>query len=506
MTFAWSLFLLYLAGTAWLGWRGYRKTTGFGSFAVGDRAMNPFVVGITLAASVSSAATFIINPGFVYVDGWSAFFHLTIGVGLGFMAMLSVLSFQFRRIGAEKGALTIPDWIGKRYESRGFALFFSILNLLSFAFVVLLVGGISIVMQSLLGLDNVTALTITLVFVTGYVFIGGTYAHVLTNMLQGSLMIGVTLLVLGACASIWLAEPGSIVDRLRDIDTGLVALVNRDGALFNDVFSIYVAGFVVGAIVVCQPHILTKALYVKDDRDVLKYLFVFAVVFGLFQLLGSVGFFAHFAVPEDMLIGAETGQFRQDLVMTMFLKSAFPEWVFTIVSIVLLAAAMSTLDGLLVSMSTITANDLVLNVMGDASHRTEEENMAIAFKASHVVLVVIAVAAFLVNLQPPKLLGIFGQTGVYGLTAAAAPPLLLGVLFRRVPLILAWSGSVVAITVHFVLFFKGDEWLPGVNLTFGNPGVTASLAALLTIPLMIVIAALINRGSGAAATATADQR
>lgn len=506
MTFAWGLFLLYLAGTAWLGWRGYKKTTGFGTFAVGDRAMSPFVVGITLAASVSSASTFIINPGFVYVDGFSAFFHLSIGVGLGFMTMLTVLSFQFRRIGAEKGALTIPDWIGKRYESRGFALFFSCLSLLSFAFVVLLVGGISIVMQSLLGLDNLTALTITLVFVTGYVFIGGTYAHVLTNMLQGSLMIGVTLLVLGACASIWLSEPGSIVERLRDIDPGLVALVNRDGALFNDVFSIYVAGFVVGAIVVCQPHILTKALYVKDDRDVMQYLFVFAVVFGLFQLLASVGFFAHFAVPEDMLIGAETGQFRQDLVMTMFLKSVFPDWVFTIVSIVLLAAAMSTLDGLLVSMSTITANDLVLNVMGDASHRSQEESMAIAFKASHIVLVVIAVAAFVVNLQPPKLLGIFGQTGVYGLTAAAAPPLLLGVLFRRVPLALAWSGSVAAITLHFVLFFKGDDWLPGVNLTFGNPGVTASLAALLTIPLMLLVAALLNRGSAAAIVATADRR
>lgn len=495
MTLAWALFIAYLVGTAWLGWLGYRKTTGFGTFAVGDRAMNPFVVGIILAASVSSASTFIINPGFIYVDGFSAYFHFVIAVAISFIAMLSVLSFRFRRIGAESSALTIPDWIGKRYTSRRFALFFSLLNLLSFAFIVLLVGGISIVMQSLLGISNAAALAITLTFVTGYVFIGGTYAHVLTNLLQGGLMIIVTLAVLASCVWVAYQQPGSTIEVLRAIDVNLVAPINKNGMLFNDVFSIYVAGFIVGAIIVCQPHILTKALYVKDDRAVKQYLVVFAVVFILFQLLGTVGFMAHLVVPDEALIDAATGQFRQDLVMTMYLKTIFPEAVFTFVGIVLLAAAMSTLDGLLVSISTITANDLVLNVIGE--HRraqlSEEQQMAFAMKVSHVVLVVIAIAAFLINLQPPKLLGIFGQVGVYGLTAATAVPLLLGVLFRRVPISLVWLGSVAALVIHFGLFFSGERMFPNVNVTFGNPGVTAAIAAMITIPATAIIATILSR-------------
>ena len=495
MIFAWTLFIAYLAGTAWLGWLGYRRTTGFGTFAVGNRAMNPFVVGVILAASVSSASTFIINPGFVFVDGFSAYFHMVIAVGISFITMLSILSFRFRRIGADSQALTLPDWIGKRYESAGFALFFAILSLLSFAFVVLLVGGISIVMQSLLGVSNTVALAITLVFVTGYVFIGGTYAHVLTNLLQGGLMIVVTLLVLGSCVWVALQQPGSVVDALRAIDPDLVAPVNSDGALFNDVFSIYVAGFVIGAILVCQPHILTKALYVKDDRSVKIYLVVFAVVFILFQLLGTAGFAAHFVVPDSALVDPASGAFRQDLVMTMYLKSIFPDAVFTFVGIVLLAAAMSTLDGLLVSISTITANDLVLNVIGERrlGMLTGERRMAFAMKVSHVVLVLIAIAAFLINLQPPRLLGIFGQTGVYGLTAASAIPLLLGVMFRRLPLALVWTGSLLALVIHFVLFFDGAELFPGSTLTFGNPGVTAAIATLVTLPPLIFVAAWLNR-------------
>ncbi len=485
---AWALFIAYLAGTAYLGWLGYRRTTGFSSFAIGNKDIHPVIVGITLAASTASASTFIINPGFVYVDGLSAWFHMVVGAGIGFMSMLWVLSFQFRRIGEQNKALTIPDWIGKRYRSRGFALYFSILNLLSFAFVVLLVGGISIVMQSLLGISNTMALIITLVFVTGYVFIGGTYAHVLTNVLQGTLMIGVTILILAACLKLAFSGSVPLAEQLQLSDPHLLQWIKSDGLLFNDWYSVFVAGFVIGAVIVCQPHILTKALYVKTDLEVRQYLIVFGVVFLLFQLLGTVGFFAHIAVPEASLIDLESGQFRQDLVMTVFLKSIFPEWVFTIVSIVLLAAAMSTLDGLLVSMATITANDLVLNVFAANQTMDQEKRMALALKVSHAVLIFIAVAAFLINLQPPRLLGIFGQVGVYGLTAAAAPPLLLGVLFRNVPLGLVWTGSVAALCIHFVLFFYGSDLMPQSFLTFSNPGVTASVASLIVMPILLAIA------------------
>ncbi len=492
---AWSLFVLYLAGTSWLGWLGYRRTGDFASFALGNRNMGPLVVGITLAASTASAATFIINPGFVYVDGFSAWFHMVIGSGIGFVTMLFVLSFQFRRIGAEARALTMPDWIGKRYRSRPFALYFSVLNLLSFAFVVMLVGGISIVMQSLLGISNVMALAIALTFVTGYVFVGGTYAHVLTNLLQGTMMIGVTILILTACVMLAVNEPGSIIERLRTIDPDLVKAVNTEGNLFNDVFSIYIAGFFVGAVLVCQPHILTKALYVSSDRDVRNYLLIFTVVFTLFFLLGTAGFFAHLVVPPEALIDPGTGAFRQDLVMTVFLRTLFPEWVFTIISVVLLAAAMSTLDGLLVSISTITANDLVLNLFSadEAGGEASQKRMRTALQASHVILVLIAIAAFVINLNPPRLLGVFGQVGVYGLAVAAAPPLLLGVLFQKVPLALVWPGSAVAVALHFVLFTSGARLFPDSGLTYANPGVTAALAALITIPLMLGIAWKLER-------------
>ncbi|HMQ46145.1 MAG TPA: hypothetical protein PKA00_00330 [Saprospiraceae bacterium] len=481
MALAWILFSIYLIGTAWLGWLGHKRTNDFSSFAIGKGDLSPFVVGVTLAASTASAATFIINPGFVYVDGLAAFMHLGISVYIGFVGMLILLSFRFRRMGEDMKALTIPDWIGKRYGSKAYSLYFACINLLAFAFIVLLVGGISIVMQKLLGVSNWTALIITLVFVTGYVLFGGTYAHVFTNMLQGFLMIGVSLLIVGYGLKLMFTP--DFWNTIAQLAPEMKQAVNPKSKLYNDYFSTYVAGFFIGAALVCQPHILTKALYVKTDRAVRHYIAVFSVVFLLFCLLLAAGFWAHGIVTPEQLNDPTTGTFRQDLVMTVFLQEAFPDWVFTIISVVLLAAAMSTLDGLLVGISTITANDLVINLLERfrPGKYSSMEQMKLAFRASHLVLIILAVCTFFVSLNPPKLLGIFGQVGVYGLVLAAVPPLLMGILFKRVSMGLTWAASLLGMSLHFGLYFFGEKLFPHSGIAFANPGVTATLGLITSL-------------------------
>ena len=50
-----------------LSWVGMRRTKDISGFAIGNKDMSPYLIGITLAASIASTATFVINPGFVYV-------------------------------------------------------------------------------------------------------------------------------------------------------------------------------------------------------------------------------------------------------------------------------------------------------------------------------------------------------------------------------------------------------------------------------------------------------
>ena len=490
---AWILFILYLIVTSYLGYLGSKKTKDFSTFAIGDGNMSPIIVGITLAASTASAATFIVNPGFVYVHGLSAFMHLGVSVMAGIVFMLLIVSYRFRRIGKDNQAVTIPNWIGKRYQSKKFALYFAVINLLSFAFLVLLTGGISIVIQQLLGVSNVVALIITLVFVTSYVILGGTYAHVLTNMLQGSMMIAVSLLVIGSGIYLMMDQP-EIWAEISTKDSSLLKWVNPDSNLYGDIFSIYISGFLIGVALVCQPHILTKALYVNSDRAVTKYISVFTIVYGIFTCLLLAGFWAIITVPADQLMDSSNGAFRQDLVMTQYLYHSFPDWLFTICSVVLLAAAMSTLDGLMVGLSTITANDFWLNLNTSRVEKLPlEDRYKEAYRVSHIVLIILAICTFLVTLNPPKLLGIFGQFGVYALVITSLSPLINGIFFQKPNLSLVWASSIMALIIYVLLYFKGADWFGNVT-QFANPAVPAAFVILITtVPTYLIQSVLSNQ-------------
>jgi len=476
---AWTLFIAYLIATSYLGFLGLRKTKGFSSFAIGDGQMSPLVVGITLAASTASAASFIVNPGFVYVHGLSAFMHLGISVFAGILCMFLATAYRFRKIGSENKAVTIPGWLGKRYKSKAFAIFFALINLFSFAFLVLLVGGISIVMQELLGLSHISALLITLIFVSLYVMMGGTYAHVFTNLLQGTLMIVVSLIII-VSGIVVMRETPDFIQQLQSYNPQITQWVNTESNLYNSIYSIYISGFLIGAALVCQPHILTKALYVKDSRDITRFIGIFGVVYLLFTCLLLAGFWAITTVPEPELIDNSTGLFRQDLVMTQYLETVFPDWLFTIISIVLLAAAMSTLDGLMVGLSTIAANDFFVNITErlSSSKRTLQERLKLAYKASHVILIILAILCFLASIDPPRLLGIYGQFGVYALVLCSFTPLLMGIYFESPKLSIAWSSSILALTVYTVLYFYGSSLFPDRNIAFANPAVPAGIAIL----------------------------
>ncbi len=50
-------------------YRGARKNRSMADYALGSVSFSPITVGLSLAAAITSAATFIINPGFIALYG-----------------------------------------------------------------------------------------------------------------------------------------------------------------------------------------------------------------------------------------------------------------------------------------------------------------------------------------------------------------------------------------------------------------------------------------------------
>ncbi len=468
ITLAWGAFAVYLAVTLWLAWLGHKKTDSLDSFAVGKRDMGPWLVGITMGASLCSTATFVINPGFVYTHGISAFMHFGVAVGLGVAVALYTLSPGFRKAGVDRSALSLPHWIGERFGSRGLQVLFAAFSLLSITFIVLIVGGVQIMLEKTLELSPHAALLLTILFVFGYILVGGTYAHAYTNTLQGIVMLLVTVAI-GAKTTGVLAD-GAFWSDLAATRPELLRLVNPESALFGSVFSVYVAGAVIGFAVVCQPHLLTKALYLEHDKDVRRFVHVSLGVTVVFFTLLLAGLAAHAHLQPGI---------PQDRVMATWLAGQFGGAGWALISVALVAAGMSTLDGILVATSTIAANDLFLplatRALGD---RDAEARGRLAWRFGQITLVVMGLAAYLVCLDPPKLLGIFGQVGVYGMLAAAVGPVVLGVFSRSEDLgFVASATAIVGATVHFALYLGGFDPNPAVTATWGilASAVTGSL-------------------------------
>jgi sodium/pantothenate symporter len=514
----WGLFLVYMAFTSWLAWQGHKKTTDIKSFAVGGGDMNPIVVGITLAASIASMATFVINPGFVYVHGVSALMHFGVAATLGATLGLIILSMGFRKVGQRGGALTLPQWVGQRFQSQAMTIFFAAVNLLSLTFVVLIVGGLSIVMQSTLGLTNFESVALVIVFTFSYIFVGGTYAHAYTNTLQGIIMAIVAGIIVASGLHLFGDGVGAALDKLALLNPNLATTVNPESTLFGSFFSVFVSGFVIGFAVVAQPHILIKALYVKHDSDVAKYLGVCIVTSLTFSALLLVGIYAQLMeIPRAAFQDPTTGNFRQDLVMTVYLTRTFGPTMLSVVMVALLAAGMSTLDGLLLALSSIAANDLFLNLTRAnlLKDRSPDDQNRIAHRAGQVILIIMGVITFAIALHPPAQLGIFGQLGVYGIVASSITPILCGILFPRVSKAPIFIAAIAALVLHFGLY--GWAWSAtqdkvdlnamvrssstlhyffdtnALQLGLLNPGVTATYGILVSLGIGLTAGLLSRR-------------
>ncbi len=472
-TIAWVAFSVYLVVTTGLAVVGMRKTKDMRGFAIGNRDMSPVLVGITLAASIASTATFVINPGFVWADGISALLFFGVAGGGGVIAGLVILSPGFRRTGDKYGALTLPQWIGARYESPGLRSWFSVLNLvLAIAFVVLIVKGSAIVMQHILGVSYVTGVFVVVGFVFSYILIGGTYAHAYTNALQGAMMVIVALVLFLSGARELMN--GELFANLAAQDPALLSPVNEGSALFGNAFEIFFCGFVVSYGLVCQPHILTKALYLRGPKDMRQYLLVAAAVGVVFSLILFAGLYARAEL---------TGEMAQDSVMARYIAAAFPPVIGALIGVALLAAGMSTMDGILVSASTIAGYDLAGALLRS---RVEDEasREKLALRASRGILVAMGVAALVLALDPPELVGLFAQAGIYGLVAASAAPMTFGVLVKDVPRRAIWVASIVGPAVHFLIYFGAKGPL--------NPA-TSATAGMLTAFAVVGGWLLVNR-------------
>ena len=174
---------------------GSRATKGLADYYVGGRSMGPIVIGLSFFATYSSTNSFVGFSGQAYDWGISWFLLIPFIVGMQFLAWV-VVAPKLRELTEKLDSLTVPDFIGFRFDSTPARVLAAIIVVFASLFYMTAVfKGIGNLLEAFLDIPYKTAIIIVFFIVMAYTIVGGFISVVRTDAVQGVLMIGAAVIL-----------------------------------------------------------------------------------------------------------------------------------------------------------------------------------------------------------------------------------------------------------------------------------------------------------------------
>ena len=407
------LLLGYAGMLAYHAWAGNRETRDLADYYVGGRSMGGVALGLSFFATYSSTNSFVGFAGQSYEWGIAWLLLAPATVVMSIIAWL-VVAPRLRRFTSRLGSLTVADFIGFRFESLPARVAAAVIVLFASLFYMTAVfKGIGTLVEMFLEIPYEAAIVLVFVVVVGYTVAGGFISVVKTDAVQGVVMVFAAILLF--VGTVRAAGGLQSLSALRNsADTAHLFDWNGTFPL------VYVLGFVVAgtAKLVTEPRQLSR-FYAIDHEDSVRAgaytsTLAFAVVY---SLLVPLGLYARNIFPEGV---SET-----DRIVPMLLTRGdiFTPGVTAFLVVAMVAAAMSSLDSVLLVMASTAERDIFAVLRGQ---RSEAEEL----RRTRLWVALFAFITAIIAMRPPG--GIVGLTVLSGSIYAACftPAVLLGLFWR----------------------------------------------------------------------------
>ncbi len=428
---------LYLCCMLGIGIYANRSSfNGKGSFLehyfIGDRRMGGFVLAMTLIATYTSASSFIGGPGVASAKGLSWVFLAMIQVPTAFLT-LGILGKKLALISRKIQGVTVIDYLWARYRSKTLVLFSSLTLLVFFLAVMVAqcIGGARL-FQVIAGIPYSAGLALFALVVVLYTTLGGFRAVVITDALQGIVMIFATLFLLGAV----IQAGGGVETASQTIQNLHPEMMDpTSGGTLSKPFllSFWV---LVGLGILGLPQTTVRGMGFRDSRSLHHAMIIGTLVVG-FLMLGMhlVGFFGRILLPPEGM--------SPDLVIPTLTVQVLPPFWAGIFIAGPLAAIMSTVDSLLIMASAAIIKDLYLRFLAPSAPEKTITRM------SFIATALLGLGAFLLALNPPDLIVWINLFAFGGLEAAFLWPTVLGLYWKRANA----SGALLGMAAGVITYF-----------------------------------------------------
>ena len=418
---------VYLVLLAYHAWHGSRRVHSLSDYLVAGRNLGGWLVALSFYATFMSTNTFIGAAGKSYDVGMVWCIGIVVYVGLCCVAWFLVAP-RFVPLTREYGSLTVADFLGYRYGSLLLRRVAAVIIVFaSIVYLVAIYKGSALALTGMLDLPYELAVVIILLVVTAYTLAGGFQSVVLTDAVQG------TLMVLGAVgmAVALLIRGGGLGSMLEAIEARDPALLSWSGNM--PVLTILGLSLAVGLKYVVEPRQLSR-FYGLRNKSALRQASIIAplLILVTYVCLLPAGALAHAVLPEAIS--------DSDEVIPALLARAqlFGPVLSSLFLLVLLSAAMSSLDSVLLVAASAIDHDLV------APHRPDEDPRGVRWTRAWVVVVSVASALVAVSPFASDIMSLTSLSGsVYG--ACFLPALVVGLFLQRISATAALASAITGL-------------------------------------------------------------
>ena len=480
------LFLVvFFAMMIGIGFYCKNSTKDVDGFLLGGRGVGPWLTAFAYGTSYFSAVIFI---GYAGQFGWKYGIAATwIGLGNTFIGSLFAWNILGRRTRVMTQSLhcaTMPEFFGKRYDSKSLKLVSSIII---FVFLIpytaSLYNGLSRLFTMAFGIPY-TYCIIAMSILTGiYVIVGGYMATAINNFIQGLIMlVGIVAVIVAV-----LKGQGGFTNAITTLSQQ-----SLDGNAQQGVFTSFFGPDLwnlVGVVILTSlgtwglPQMVQKFYSITDQRAIKKGTII-STVFALIVAGGCYflgGFGRLFA--DKIEFSANGTPVYDSIIPTML--SGLPDILIGLVVILVLSASMSTLSSLvLTSGSTIT-----IDFIEPITKKKMAENKKMLIIRIFIV-VFIVISAVLAIIQANSSVTFIAQLmGISwgALAGAFLAPFLYGLYFKGTTKAGVWAGMLVGVGIMIANVTCSLTHTQFINAYFSSPinaGVLSMLSGLIIVPLV----------------------
>ena len=457
-----TVLVLYLGIMAFIGWYAGRKTNNIGDFFVLSGKAGVVVSGIAYFSTQFSMGTFLGTPGTIYGVGYAGMAISVPGAVFCMILPALLIGRKLITLGHKYGFLTMADYLTDRYHSKNMS---GVLGVMMLFFLVPMMGaqiiGAGVIVHVFTGLPEWVGVVGMGIIVILYCMTGGMKGAMMTDVIQGSLMIA-TAVVTFIVSIVMGGGFSNINHTLQSMNEAYLTFPGANGYM---PWTYYISNIVLWSFFTMgQPHLFTKFFAMKDHKTMFKAI-----------LLGTAGmFFSATLIEWAGVNGIASIQNieKADQIIPMILQRGMNPFLASIFIAGIVAAGMSTIDGILVTTTGAVTRDIYQKIIN--KNATDEAVMSL----SKVVTVIIGIVVICFGVfQPGSIfeINLFAFSGM----AIFVVPILFGIYWKKATA----KGAIASVIVGIIslLLFTLNPSVKALAMGFNALFPTTIIASIVMI-------------------------